>query len=169
MYSVKAIDKNTINQAITRIGTDFTQRIAHLGFIHTKKWYWVRPHQNYADFIHLHRQGSSYGGQINYSISFRAYCGIRVFNDSFEALALNGPNSDSSDAMEHRYHLRFNAKSGSTYDRCIDDLFRFVIEFGEPWFMSNVPACHINNEQNADIINFSLKLLGIKTAKTKNC
>ncbi len=27
-------------------------------------------------------------------------------------------------------HLRFNAKSGSTYDRCLDDLLRFVVEPG---------------------------------------
>jgi hypothetical protein len=30
--------------------------------------------------------------------------------------------------------MRFNALSGSTFARCVDDLERFVIEQGEPWF-----------------------------------
>ncbi|MFP4611571.1 MAG: hypothetical protein ACLFQT_11165 [Thiohalophilus sp.] len=77
---------------------DISNRLAELGFQHTKKWDWVRLGNGYADFVHLHREGSSYGGQLNYSISFRIYCGNRILNDDFESLVLNGPNSDSAEA-----------------------------------------------------------------------
>ena len=49
------------------------------------------------------------------------------------AAALNGPLSDAGLRLG-RYHLRFNAKSGDTYERCIGDLARFVVDLGEPWF-----------------------------------
>ncbi len=47
---------------------------------------------------------------------------------------VSGPFSDVGRIRAGRYHLRFNAKSGDTYDRCLDDLVRFVKEHGEPWF-----------------------------------
>lgn len=162
MNTVISVDKSIINDGLIKAGNDFTQRLSKLGFERTEKWYWVRLHQNYADFVHLHRHGSSYGGQLNYSISLRVYCGNRVFNDSFEAIALNGPNSDSSDAIGRRYHLRFNAKSGSTYDRCIDDLEKFVVEICEPWLISHKPAGDNGNEQNIESMRLSFKILGIK-------
>jgi hypothetical protein len=34
----------------------------------------------------------------------------------------------------YAYHLRFNAETWSTYDRCVDELALFVTEFAEPWF-----------------------------------
>ncbi len=165
---MKAVDKGILNQGLEKTGDDFTQRLENIGFKRTKKWYWVRLNKYYADFIHLHRHGSSYGPQINYSVSFRVYCGNRVLNDLEETLCLNGPNSDSPEAMERKYHLRFNARSGSTYDRCIDDLEKFVIEMGEPWFISHVPASAIEDEAKPENIKLSLKLLGIKGAQVGN-
>lgn len=113
---------------------EFTERITSLGFSRTKKMLWTRQHQHTVDFIHFHRSGSSYGAPRNFSVDIRVHFGIRVLNDTFEAAALNGPFSDPTLTREGNYHLRFNAKSGSTYDRCVDDLVRFVLEQGEPWF-----------------------------------
>lgn len=86
------------------------------------------------DLIHFHRRGSTYGAPINFSVDIRVHFAIRVLNDSFVAAALNGPSSDPSKLRSGRYHPRFNAKSGDTYERCIEDLLRFVVEQGEPWF-----------------------------------
>jgi hypothetical protein len=61
---------------------------------------------------------------------------MRVLNDSLDAPTVNGPSSDPTLLRAGRYHLRFNAQSGSTYERCVDDLARFTIEQGEPWFRS---------------------------------
>lgn len=96
--------------------------------------FWTREHQHTVDFIHLHRCGSTYGAPLDFSVDIRVHFGIRVLNDSFPAAALNGPFSDATLTRAGKYHLRFNAKSGSTYERCVDDLIRFVLEQGEPWF-----------------------------------
>lgn len=52
---------------------------------------------------------------------------------TFEAVNLTGPNSDHAGLANPPYHFRFNAKSGSTYERCLDDLLRVVTDVGEPW------------------------------------
>lgn len=105
-----------------------------MGFQRTKKMFWTRRQSLTVDFIHFHRSGSSYGAPINFSIDIRVHFGIRVLNDDFPAPALNGPSSDASRIRAGRYHLRFNAQTDSTYNRCLDDLVRFVAEQGEPWF-----------------------------------
>jgi hypothetical protein len=96
--------------------------------------FWIRPRTHTAEVVHFHREGSSYGGPISASVEIRVHFAIRVFNDSFEAIALNGPRSDPSRVRDGGYHLRFNAKSKSMLHRCIDDLVRFLDEYGEPWF-----------------------------------
>lgn len=89
-----------------------------------------------VDFVHFHRDGSSYGAASNYSCSIRVHFGIRVLNDSAETLALNGPSSSEFMGPKARYHHRFNAKSGSQFERRVADLVRFVSDIGEPWFAS---------------------------------
>jgi hypothetical protein len=87
------------------------------------------------DVIHFHRNGSTYGTPRNCSIDLRVHFAIRVRNDSFEGAALNGPFNDPTITRTGRYHHRFNAATGSTYERCLDDLSRFVVEQGDPWFL----------------------------------
>ena len=113
---------------------EFTERIVSSGFSRTKKMFWTREHPHTVDFIYFNRSGSSYGAPLNFSVDVRMDFGIRVLNDTSDAVALNGPSSDPRIIHAGNYHLRFNAKSGSTYDRCVDDLVRFVVEQGEPWF-----------------------------------
>jgi len=112
----------------------FTVRIAPSGFSRTKKMFWARVLENTAEVIHFHRCGSTYGKPIGAEVEIRIHLAIRVLNDPSHTIALNGPSSDPGTIHEGRYHLRFNAKSGSMLDRCVDDLVRFVGERGEPWF-----------------------------------
>lgn len=91
--------------------------------------------------------------------------------------------SDAGLLREDRYHLRFNAESGCTYERCADDLARFVTEQGEPWFqqwgsmdallrgdspMRSTERAFLqaarDGEPDAVRVAASLKLLGIKEA-----
>jgi hypothetical protein len=185
-----AEEKSTTTQVV-RTGLEaackeFTAAVAPLGFVRSKKLFWVRRREHTVDFIHFHRSGSSYGAPISASVRIRVHFGIRVLNDTFPAAALNGPNSDSAEACEGRYHLRFNAATGSTFDRCIQDLVRFVDEHGLPWFNqfedveclltradSPVQAearslliDAIHGRANSDHFAASLKLLGIKNAQT---
>ena len=174
-----------VREGLEEACRDFTERITSLGFARTKKMFWTREHQHTVDFIHFHRSGSSYGAPRNFSVDIRVHFGIRVLNDSFEAAALNGPFSDPTLTRAGNYHLRFNAKSGSTYDRCVDDLARFVFEHGEPWFerfrdpsslidetgsplrpdsIAMLTAA-LQGSTNAENTAKSRKILGIKPAK----
>ncbi|MFT3991178.1 MAG: hypothetical protein QM680_07190 [Luteolibacter sp.] len=177
-----------VRDGLEKACREFTERITPLGFARTKKMFWTREHQHTVDFIHFHRSGSSYGAPRNFSVGIRVHFGIRVLNDTFEAAALNGPFSDSALTRAGNFHLRFNAKTGSTYDRCVDDLVRFVVEQGEPWFMrfrdpsvlgdtrvtplrlDSLEALDAALRGNADAANVakSQKILGIKPTKQQN-
>jgi hypothetical protein len=172
-----------VRAGLERACRDFTARVEPLGFCRTLKMFWTRRHPLTVDFIHFHRKGSTYGAPRTASVEIRVHFGIRVLNDDFVAAALNGPYSDPGTLRGGRYHLRFNAETGSTYDRCVDDLARFVVEQGEPWFQkwreieallqSNSPlgakqkdflSAAQRGQASADRIAASLKILGIKEA-----
>lgn len=127
---------------------EFTKRIAPMDFVRSRKKFWVRAHRFHVDFLHLHRCGISYGAPYGSQVDYRIHSGLRVLNDPFEALALNGPSSDVATERKHRYHLRFNAKSRHMFDRCVTDLERFVSECAEPWFRKylNPSELAANNE-----------------------
>lgn len=183
MKSTPEDTTQVVRQGVEKACRDFTARIAPLGYARTKKMFWTRMHVQTADFIHFHPSGSSYGKPLNYSVEIRVHFGIRVLNDTFPALALNGPFSDAGRLRLGRYHLRFNAQTDSTYDRCIEDLARFVIEQGEPWFIRFREADALLTFEDSPLqqpekehlravivgcldtkaVGQSLKLLGIKT------
>ena len=165
---------------------EFTVFAAPLGFARTKKMFWTRQREHTVEFVHFHRSGSSYGAPLSASVSIRVHFGVRVLNDSFAAAALNGPNSDPGGGSIGRYHLRFHASTGSTFDRCVQDLARFLSEQGEPWFQQFADARSlleradsplgaeaktllleaINGQAKPESVAASLKLLGIKSAET---
>ncbi len=171
-----------VRAGVERACRDFSQRIESLGFARTKKMLWTRRHLHTADVIHFHRSGSSYGRPLNYSVDIHVQFSIRVLNDTFEALAANGPSSDPGRLRMGRYHHRFNAQTGSTFDRCVGDLSRFVVEQGEPWYVrfrepdalltfDDTPLRQPEKDRlraavagcpDPDVVDQSLKLLGIK-------
>ena len=183
---MSSIDRKLLSKLVRRefekACKDFTARIAATGFKRTQKHLWTRRHLFTADFIHFQRSGSSYGAPINAGIEICVHFGIRILNDGIGRPGLSGPYSDISSIRRGRYHLRFNAKSGHMYDRCIDDLVRFVNDEGLPWFRKyeheksildqpDTPLrpetqealrAAINGEGDQDKIAASLKLLGIK-------
>lgn len=164
---MKDIDKKVVKEGIDKAAAEFTEKIVSLGFTRTKKWFWVSEGENSADFIHLHLDGISYSTPLSYSVSFRVHCGFRSYEDEFEALALNGPCSTGIEAREKKYHHRFNTKSGSTYERCIDDLVKFVEEVGIPWFKNQTLGEVTQICSDSQFRQKSLKLLGLKSAKKK--
>ncbi len=152
--------KTIVKEGEERAFKDITERVSKLGFVRTKKRYWVRIRKYSIDFIILHRDGISYGGGfLNHSISLTVQYGNRELNDREDFIVLNGPDATPDVYRKGRFHHRFNAKSGSTYERCLDDLERFVKEVCEPWFISiNVDEIKLVPEN----VNQSYKLLGIK-------
>lgn len=169
---------STVRAGLLRICGDFTVAIADRGFRQTKKRVWVRRRERTADFILF----ESSPRPINHSTSMDIHFGIRVINDDFVALALNGPHSDAPTTRAGRYHLRFNAKSWDQYDRCLTDLLRLTTEVGEPWFsafeasdallgrpdsplglsMKGLLLADLGGARNPDNEKLSLKLLGLR-------
>lgn len=125
---------NIVRTGLEKACREFSVRVEPLGFRRSLKMFWTRRHPLTVDFIHFHRKGSTYGAARTASVDIRVHFGVRVLNSDFAAAALNGPQSDPEILRAGRYHLRFNAETGSTYERCVDDLARFALEQGEPWF-----------------------------------
>jgi hypothetical protein len=90
---------------------------------------WSRPRSLTADVLHFHHKGISYGAPSSATVDVRIHLAIRVLNDDFASVALNGPSS--RDYLAHRpgYHLSFTARSFSQYDRCLLDAVRFLVYF----------------------------------------
>jgi hypothetical protein len=148
-----------VRREVERACKEFTVRLAPLGFVRTKKMFWTRAHPHTVDFIHLFRSGSSYGAPMNSSVSLDLQFGIRVLNDTFEAAALNGPSSDAERSRAGRYHFRFNAQTGSTFERCVDDLVRFVGEQGEPWFQRFTDMAELTSSGDSPLRSRERELL----------
>ena len=131
-----ATNPNTVivRQGVEKAFLAFSARVEGRGFKKTRNALWMRSLENGNDVIHLHRSGISYGAPRNASVSFRVH--FARWPVGATDGPLNGPSSDAGSERKGSYHLRFNAKSGSTFDRCIDDLVRFVEEVGEPWYAS---------------------------------
>lgn len=175
-----------VRRGLESVCRQFSDCAASFGFGRTRKMLWTRPHDHTVDVIHFHRSGSSYGAPISANVEVRVHFAIRVFNDPFSGLALNGPTSDATRVRSGRYHLRFNARSGDMLDRCVEDLVRFVQDHGEPWFRefhdperlldhSRSPLreeardsllAAIRGEANPENIAASRKLLGLPKTET---
>lgn len=123
-----------VRAGFEKLCVEFTAQVAAFGFSRTRKTFWTRPQAFTVEFLHFHRGGISYGAPINASVDVRIHMAIRVLNDDFEAAALNGPSSSDFTAHRPPYHLRFNARSFSQYDRCLSDAVRLVQEQALPWF-----------------------------------
>lgn len=139
-----------VRAGMERLSRDVGEGLAGLGFARSRSKFWTRRHPHHLDFIHLFRSGSSYGAPYNASVSVRVHLGIAVLDDEREPTWLNGP--DSSDmALFHadRFHLRFNAATGSTYERCLEDVLRFATTRGEPWFSAwREPSALLDGERS---------------------
>ena len=113
------------------------ERLTVHGFERGKRLLFARRHEHTVDVIVL----ESYSRiAINYRVSFDVSFAIRVLSDKSSSLSLNGPRSDVSLVRSGRYHMSFNSQTDHMLERCIDDIIRFISDYGLPWF-----------EQHADL------------------
>lgn len=112
----------------------FSRGLEPLAFARTKPTFWTRseasegPRVQFVQFVHLHL--------FTFDPSFRVHLGVRILNDTFGALALNGLSSHDGWALAARkYVFGFSMSDGST-TKCADELVAFVAEVGVPWFES---------------------------------
>ncbi len=123
-----------VREGFNRACTDFTKLSAPFGFSRSRARFWSRQADGFTDFIHFHRCGVSYGAPLNNSIDIRVHFASH-HGQLRDPIGHNGPDSDRlRDSRGYAYHLRFNALTWSTYERCLDDLIRVLEDHGLPWF-----------------------------------
>lgn len=128
-----------VSAGMKRLCADFSGRIAPLGFTKSGSGLWSRKKGPILESIHLQRKGSTYGAPSNTSVSVRVLLGVKALDDH-SASANRVIYSDAfRKADGYAYHLRFNAQTWSTYDRCLDELSQFVTDVAEPWFQGPEP------------------------------
>jgi hypothetical protein len=130
----KAISAN-VKAGMDRVCFDFTKLVASLGFVrsNSRSRAWAHRGDRLVRVICFHRSGSTYGAPINNSVNIRVHFSLQNFDGS--PTSHDQLTSDEvRDSKGYAYHLRFNALTWSTYDRCLEDLLRITREHGLPWF-----------------------------------
>ena len=130
-----------IRAGVARVRKDFDGALAPLGFTRTKAMLWSRQRGNLIETIGMLRLGAA-GKPLTASVRLRLDFSVRGLNRELLAGADGGPllSDPLRDAADYAYHLRFNASSWSTYDRCVENLLRIVQEHGIPWFAQRQPS-----------------------------
>jgi hypothetical protein len=101
------------------------------GFKRSKSSFWVKELSNTIQFIHIHT--------FSYNYSFRVHLGIRVKNDSFGEISLNGPYSGDgwwqpAKLMSKKRTLAFTDLEHSI-EICAKNLSEYIQTIGMPWFL----------------------------------
>ncbi|MBJ2156865.1 hypothetical protein [Variovorax sp. IB41] len=133
---------DAIRAGVAKVSGDFTVALESLGFKRTKKMVWLRQRGNVVERIGMLRLGAT-GPALDASVRLRLIFSV---DDLSGQRLTSGPDDGLiygdhlRDSDGRGYHLRFNASSWSTYDRCVADLTRIVREQGLPWFDSQQDA-----------------------------
>ena len=103
--------------------------LTDLGFTRTKSTFFVREAPLVIEFIHVHK--------FSFGPGFRIHTGLRVLADSFDAPALNGPDSDvyrfPDSPNGKRYELSYSNDDASI-ERCAEHAAAWCSDVAEPWF-----------------------------------
>ena len=142
-----------------------SKELAESGFYRTKPTFWVKELKNTIEFIHIHT--------FSFAYSFRIHLGIRVKNDSFDAIALNGLSSfdgwwqkDKKDG-EVRV-LKFNELDDSI-GSCAKNITDFIELIGLPWFELFEDDNELLHNQNSPLdTNEKTGLLEMINGKAKD-
>src|SRR5476649_2934263 len=111
-----------VRDGLERVCKEFTEYLSQHGFVRSKKMLWIRSNGESLECISFFRRGSTYGSAHTASVDIRVAFFTEKVGHPSESGRRNGPWSDKlRDAKGYAYHLRFNASSWSTYDRCLDD------------------------------------------------
>jgi hypothetical protein len=122
------MDKRLERTNAEKVRRRLARSLQPLGFSRTKTSFFTRPKSFWIEFVHLHK--------YSFAPGFRVHLGIRVLNDNFEAVALNGPDSHSLGWFNLDYDT-----TPKSIDKCAEKITRFCQDVGESWFQEwNEPA-----------------------------
>ena len=121
-----SIDKKLERSNKERVFRRLAKVLEPTGFHLGKSRFFTRASLPVIEFVHLHK--------FSFAPSFRVHVGIRVVNDPFVAVALNGPNSDEIvSPTGARYDFQY-CEDDESVDRCVSKIAEFVSNVAEPWF-----------------------------------
>lgn len=126
-----------VAEGMKRVTNDLSIILQRRGFVRAKSSRsWQRDNDRSTESVHLQRRGSSYGAPRNASVDLRLTLGVRAMTSAAPAPAANDMaiSDQARRPTGYAYHHRFNAATGSTYDRCVEELELYVTEIAEPWF-----------------------------------
>ena len=112
-----------MDKSLERSGRDKVIRrtakaMADFGFRRGRSTFFIREQPHVIEFIHLHK--------FSFMTGFRVHAGIRVLQDSFDAPALNGPDSDP---VAPKY-----SADPSSVDLCVSHIVAWYRAVAAPWF-----------------------------------
>jgi hypothetical protein len=121
----KALERSQKGKILRQLA----RALRDLGFTRTKPTFFTRPRSLVVEFVHLHK--------YSFDSDFRVHLGVRVTNDPFDAIALNGPDSHpyvcKGSPAGRRFNFCFDDTTESV-ERCVAELAVFVSTIGENWF-----------------------------------
>jgi hypothetical protein len=135
MQEVPASNIDLIRAGVARVRNDFNDVLVSLGFKRTKTMVWTRQIAGRVERIGMLRLSAT-GPALTASVRLRIDFDVQTADGEKEGPVLSDHLRDSEGRA---YHLRFNASSWSTYDRCVADLSRVVTEHAIPWFAAHRP------------------------------
>lgn len=123
-----------VAEGMKRVCSAFTKMLQPLAFKRGSGRKWTRQLEGFEETIFVSRSGATYGAPYSASISLQIdLISIRV-SDRARADLHHHTIQLTRRPTGYCYHHRFNAETGSTYDRCLEELGLFIAEVAEPWF-----------------------------------
>jgi len=123
-----------VAEGMKRVCSAFTKIVQPLGFKRGNGRKWTRQFNGFEETVFVSRSGATYGAPFSASISLQLdLSSIRV-SDKMSTHLSHHTTQLMRRPTGYCYHHRFNAETGSTYERCLQELGFFVAEVAEPWF-----------------------------------
>src|SRR5689334_6861778 len=117
-----------VAEGMKRVCSAFTKIVQPSGFKRGNDRKWVRQLNGTEETIFVSRSGGTYGAPYSPSISLQLALSSTRANDGKSAHLSHYTTEKIRRSTGYCYHHRFNAETGSTYDRCLQELGLFVAE-----------------------------------------
>ncbi|WP_156442837.1 MULTISPECIES: hypothetical protein [unclassified Sphingomonas] len=125
---------NVVAEGMKRVCSAFTGFVQSLGFKRGSGRKWVRQIDGFEEVIFISRSGATYGAPGSPSISLQLDLSSVCLGNGEKAYLDHHTIQLTRRSTGYCYHHRFNAETGSTYERCVEELGLFIKEVAEPWF-----------------------------------
>ncbi|MBL44994.1 MAG: hypothetical protein CMN71_09875 [Sphingomonadaceae bacterium] len=124
----------TVSDGMKRASSAFTGIVGPKGFRRGSGRKWVRQVDGCEEQISITRSGATYGMPSSARVILQVALSSRQLPDGAAIHLSHHETGKIRRSTGYCYHHRFDAETGSTFDRCVEELELFVEEVAEPWF-----------------------------------